>query len=38
VRETFSLEDGEPPAAPGVVDVHSGSDQKAIDGTIYNTW
>ena len=38
VRETFSLEDGEPPAAPGVVDAHSGSDQKAIDGTIYNTW
>lgn len=23
---------------PGLVDVHSGSDQKAIDGTLYNTW
>jgi len=38
IRETFSLEDGEPPAAPGVIDLHSGSDQKAIDGTSYNTW
>lgn len=23
---------------PGIVDVRSGSDQKAIDGTLYNTW
>jgi len=23
---------------PGVVDVRSGSDQKALDGTLYNTW
>lgn len=25
-------------AATGVVDVHSGSDDKALDGTAYNTW
>lgn len=23
---------------PGIVDFRSGSDQKAIDGTLYNTW
>lgn len=23
---------------PGITDVHSGSDQKALDGTSYNTW
>jgi general secretion pathway protein G len=23
---------------PGVVDVRSGSDQKALDGTLFNTW
>ena len=38
VRETYDPADGEPPLAPGVIDVHSGSDQKAIDGTLYNTW
>jgi hypothetical protein len=23
---------------PGIVDVHSGSSQTALDGTAYNTW
>lgn len=39
VRETLSEEDlisGKIEA--GVMDVQSGSDQKAIDGTFYNTW
>jgi general secretion pathway protein G len=26
------------PAAPGVVDVHSGSTEKALDGTVYKEW
>jgi len=38
VRETYDPAEGEPPLAPGVIDVHSGSDQKAIDGTLYSSW
>ena len=26
------------PAAPGVVDVHSGSSEKALDGSVYKEW
>jgi general secretion pathway protein G len=28
----------EEPAQPGVVDVHSGSKDKALDGTLYSDW
>jgi general secretion pathway protein G len=28
----------EEPAAPGIIDVHSGSKAKALDGTTYDTW
>ncbi len=27
-----------PPATPGVIDVHSGSPAKALDGTLYKEW
>ena len=26
------------PAAPGIIDVHSGSDAKGLDGTVYKEW
>jgi general secretion pathway protein G len=39
VRETPSPEEYVLPETLGVIDVHSGSDQKSpIDGTPYNTW
>jgi general secretion pathway protein G len=28
----------EPPANPGITDVHSGSNEKALDGTLYKDW
>ena len=28
---------GEPPT-PGIIDVHSGSKEKALDGTLYSAW
>lgn len=28
----------EPPATPGITDVHSGSNEKALDGTLYKDW
>jgi len=38
IRETPSEEEIAIDYQPGVIDVRSGSDQKAIDGTPYNTW
>jgi general secretion pathway protein G len=38
VRETLTDENVLLVVEPGVVDVFSGSEQKAIDGTLYNTW
>ena len=38
VREQPSLEDYMPTGQLGVVNVHSGSEAKALDGTLYNTW
>lgn len=38
VRETLTDENILLVVEPGIVDVFSGSDQKAIDGTLYNTW
>lgn len=38
VRETLSDEDLFSGVEPGVMDVLSGSDEKAIDGTPYNSW
>jgi hypothetical protein len=32
------MEDIEPGMTVGIVDVHSGSAEKALDGTLYNTW
>ena len=29
--------DAEPPT-PGIIDVHSGSKEKALDGTLYSEW
>lgn len=38
-EETSSeTEDAEDLAAPGVVDIHSGSPDKALDGTLYKDW
>ena len=37
-RETPSYEDMVPNMEFGIVDVHSGSQTKAIDGTTYDTW
>jgi len=28
----------EAPASPGIIDVHSGSTEKALDGTLYKDW
>lgn len=38
IREQPSLEDYSPTGQLGVVDVRSGSEAKATDGTFYNTW
>jgi general secretion pathway protein G len=38
VREQPTMEDIEPGMTVGIVDVHSGSAEKALDGTLYNTW
>lgn len=39
VRETPSPDEYVMPESLGVIDVHSGSEQKSpIDGTLYNTW
>jgi general secretion pathway protein G len=38
VRETPSPDEITPPENIGVVDVKSGSDKKALDNTLYNTW
>ncbi len=38
VREQPTMEDIEPGMTVGIVDIHSGSAEKALDGTIYNTW
>ncbi|MGQ9470270.1 MAG: type II secretion system protein [Candidatus Aminicenantales bacterium] len=38
VREVLSPEDMMAGKQPGVIDVRSGSKEKAIDGTPYNTW
>jgi len=38
VREQPTMEDIEPGMTVGIVDVHSGSTEKALDGTLYNTW
>ena len=38
IREQPSLEDYMPTGQLGVVDVRSGSEAKASDGTFYNTW
>lgn len=38
VREVLSPEDMMVGKQPGVIDVRSGSKEKAIDGTPYNTW
>lgn len=34
----FTLADGENDKANGIVDVHSGSDEKSNDGTYYKEW
>jgi general secretion pathway protein G len=38
VFEEPSSEDAASEEVPGVIDVHSGSDLTALDGTLYNTW
>jgi general secretion pathway protein G len=38
VREQPTAEEIEPGFTPGIVDVHSGSDQTALDGSRYNAW
>ena len=38
VRETPSPDELTPPETLGVVDVKSGSEMKALDKTLYNTW
>ncbi len=38
VRETPSPDSTPPPEGYGVMDVKSGSDMKALDGTLFNTW
>lgn len=38
VQETLTDENLMLVTEPGIVDVFSGSDQKALDGTLYNTW
>ncbi len=38
IRETPSYEELLPGVEFGIVDVHSGSQEKALDGTTYDTW
>jgi len=38
VRETPAPDEYTPPENMGIVDVRSGSEAKALDGTIFNTW
>jgi general secretion pathway protein G len=38
VREQPALDEYVPASELGVVDVKSGSEDKALDGTLYNTW
>ena len=38
VREQPALDEYVPASQLGVVDVKSGSEDKALDGTLYNTW
>jgi general secretion pathway protein G len=38
IREQPSLEDYMPTGQLGVIDIRSGSEAKALDGTLYNTW
>jgi general secretion pathway protein G len=38
VREEPSPEEIEPGKEMGVVDIRSGSEEKSLDGTLYNTW
>ena len=38
VHEQPSMEDIAPGMEFGIVDVHSGSKEKALDGTLYETW
>jgi len=38
VRETPSPDELTPPETLGVIDVRSGSEQRALDKTLYNTW
>jgi general secretion pathway protein G len=38
VHEQPSMEDIAPGTEFGIVDVHSGSKEKALDGTLYETW
>jgi len=38
VKETLTTEELMEGKMPGVIDVHSGSEEKSIDGTPYNTW
>ncbi len=38
VRQSFNPDEPLPPEGAGVVDVKSGSEAKALDGTLYNTW
>ncbi len=38
VREQPALDEYVPPSELGVLDVKSGSEDKGLDGTLYNTW
>ncbi len=38
VQEQLTSESLTPGTLPGITDVHSGSEAKALDGTAYNTW
>jgi len=38
VKEQPSVDELEPGQVFGVSDVHSGSEEKSLDGTLYNTW
>lgn len=38
VQEQMTAENTTPGFQPGVIDVHSGSEAKSLDGSVYNTW
>ena len=38
IGDTTGAQTTEQTQTPGVIDVHSGSTEKALDGTIYKTW